>query len=1152
MLLANSNAQDAFIPIAPKAPEPQFNTDFLHNSQSSFAAADVNGDGFVDIFMTGTTPIGFQSILYLNNGLGDFQPNYDNDFLLGFGFFSNIVFADVDNDGDQDLFYRGYDDEDDYNLLYLNDGEANFSLVEDTGIDDFSGAISHAHFCELNGDGLIDLVMMGTFQELNGERTRVYVNQGDGNFELLADAGLENLTYGAISSADVDGDGDIDIFLTGRRNWQEKTSLWHNDGTGHFTLFDNTTFLALNESFSEFSDVDLDGDFDIFYGGKDGDNERIRLYLNDGNSNFTNAQTEVSQGIFNGKMAFGDMDNDGDDDLVLTGIYDDQTARTKLFQNNAGEFVENDLTYQFVNSFGGEAHFLDSDGDGDLDLFIGGNNTNLYINDGEGNYSINRPSSATPMTFSESHAADFNGDGHLDIIRTGKADKFGVEQEVDFFELLMNDGQGNMTADPFISDTIFWFFDIPRMDIAVGDIDNDNDVDFVATSNEDSFIALNDGQGNFEFTGIFLPEDAADSKRVDLVDMNGDGNLDMCLLGSYDNWEDQEFICLFNDGTAQFDESTSSNFVSSLGFDEAFYGDINGDEFPDLLYTWLSGGSQFTALYLNQGDGSVSLLNDATFEDLYFRSARIIDLDNDGDNDLIAGGDSLSGNDKIWQYENDGLGNFTLKSIINSPLAGPSINEIGIGDLNGDGFPDLVNSSSRSASSTRGAFYLNDGAGNFILQADSSIMAITAETAICEDFNGDGMVDLFINGVNYSSLKPTATLYRNVMTVQNCGVQANCRNIQVELDANDQILLSPAMINDGSLANCGISASAVVPAVLGIEALDTPQPVQLFITNTQGNVSSCTAQVLATPFCGVNGGVLQSEQSTSLCLNGGIPVSIDLNPVQSIGNSRIYILSDENGEILDFRTSNSLFAMEEYPADQYEIRMLMKQGPITNTGGITNVDQLGQIQGCYDFSDNVVEINLVEKPEPSVLSVSDVNLCQGQSINMSSSGGTGGIRRYALFGWGTIYGVNVSGTFGTGNLEPGQYQGAHIRYNSGTTWSDEGNSIEIEGCYALSNIVPITISNCIGLFGEDQTQFSSSDALGFEVFPNPGSGALFIELEGEYTDPTYIIYDALGRTIEEGNLNGKRKDLFLKEAGIYLVAVFESQHLVKSEKVIIY
>jgi hypothetical protein len=298
--------------------------------------------------------------------------------------------------------------------------------------------------------------------------------------------------------------------------------------------------------------------------------------------------------------------------------------------------------------------------------------------------------------------------------------------------------------------------------------------------------------------------------------------------------------------------------------------------------------------------------------------------------------------------------------------------------------------------------------------------------------------------------------------------------------------------------------------------------------------------------------VLQTDESTSLCLDGTTPLSIAINPVQSIGNNRIYILSDENGEILDFRTSNSLFAMEEYPADQYEIRMLMRQGPISNTGGITHVDQLDQIQGCVDLSDNAVVLNLVDKPEPSVLSVSDAGLCQGETVNMSTSGGSGGIRRYALISPGTIHEVNWTGTFSTGNLAPGQYQAVHIRYQQGTTWSDEGNSIEIEGCYALSNIVSITLANCIGPSGDNDLESTWSEEAGLKVFPNPSSGEFFFEWEGEFTNPGYAIYDAVGKMVEEGNLNALRKEIRIGQPGSYLLVIYDGQRMIKSQKVLIF
>ncbi len=326
--------------------------------------------------------------------------------------------VDTDRDGDPDVFIAGEffrgQGSGVATRIYTNHRNDRFSLIQ-SGIPDFHrGSFAVG---DLDLDGINDLGIVG--ETAGGQRiASVLKGTPRGGFQKMS-VSLTGVRDGSIEFADMDGDGDLDILISGEASSGPVTLIYRNDRNMKFTIV-NHPVPGVKKGMASWNDFNLDGLPDIFISGMEaGGNLITQLYRNTGNG-FVKHPTNFT-GLKNAHHAFGDVDNDGDDDLLITGETAQGQPLTLLYVNNRSGFQARQTS--IVNVSNGFADWGDMDLDGDLDLLISGMSANgpvskVYANDRNFQFRDIR-ANIVPLYDSSGEWGDYDLDGDLDIVIAG-------------------------------------------------------------------------------------------------------------------------------------------------------------------------------------------------------------------------------------------------------------------------------------------------------------------------------------------------------------------------------------------------------------------------------------------------------------------------------------------------------------------------------------------------------------------------------------------------------------------------------------------------------------------------------------------------------------------------------------------------------------
>jgi len=701
----------------------------------AFDWADMDSDGDLDLLVGNYPSVNLNTLevddtgghnrVYINNGNGlDTVPVWANN--ASGMLTSTVAWADMNGDGLLDAFFgnRNWFDEENpsindpgmKNHIYLNDGSGSLENTPWWSSDSTYPTIG-IELADVNGDGDVDMLVTNEVGRLSGGVTwsgflEYYENNG--GFAATPTwtnaSSLEVDTKSPAVLSDIDGDGDLDLAYGQERGAVnvlefdagtfQNTPLWSScseipDGMGD----------VMREGYCEskygaiaWADMNQDGAEDIIAMTRSGDGSCIFLN-NGGNLSFQPSWCDEAQGQWT-SMDMGDMDGDGDIDIVRTSL---DAGRAEILVNPA-------RTISTIE----EGEGPEQGSFWSMSLSVPA----IPRQECTSGYTFAAPPVAVwnECTWNMNYLSINSDRRILDVAlypSSEDTDRYLVSEDNAVY---ISGGNGGMVVDANQSVN----------GMVVGDVDGDGDFDIVG-GNQNSFttylhqyhvisefddtIGPESSLGTWNnYTYSFIPiewnstgtQDDYDLKSMSLSDIDGDGDLDLSY--ALEDWDgiSTPGVCVHRntDGLGNFTEEpvwcgmpmTEATSIAWEDFDDDGDEDlaVAADGKPIVVYVNNGGGGGFTKMDLNHPQ---------CIDNCQLRSVAWVDLDNDGDKELVAGGQMVR--PAIFRNDAGVLSTSNSRSLDDMTSA----QEIIAVDIDRNGYQDLIMANRDGGD----VIYLNDG-----------------------------------------------------------------------------------------------------------------------------------------------------------------------------------------------------------------------------------------------------------------------------------------------------------------------------------------------------------------------------------------------------------------------------------------------------------
>ena len=1079
---------------------------FVGFNNASFAWGDYDLDGDFDVAIMGDKGNGLETLIYRNDlvdGVRQFVNSNQNFEKIGYG---TLKWVDLNKDGYIDLFVSGLSQTTGLttSILYENKTDGLARYFEEKTTYSFPELLeTQVDFGDLDSDGDIDYIISG--YDSNQQAVSFIGYQTDNGFDIKSNP-FSPFVKGDLKIFDADSDGDNDIITstgaTQNSFLSNAQSLKKPNG-----FFQKLEYLIQSKNTGdELQYMTLGG------------NDAVSV------SSSTSSLTNSSMARKNGDFTIGDFNNDGIEDLFITGENASQVGESTLYMGSlsGGVAVYNASSeYTFPGLKNASCQWVDYDNDGDLDLFLAGLKTGEGVNTYLYETEITNKKNVAPekiSTFRSEHL----GNGNVQLSWEAPIDDFsailgynlrlGINPGGDELSYLLSDvetGKLLVNQTPSIFNTFYkiqldpgvYYWSVQAVDKGFKASEFSEEQTFTLTYD---WKILN--QGGIENRSI----PARSTPILEFLDLDNDNDFDL-IYGQSGNGSK---VFSYNQGYLL----ENNNYSFSYGIQDFEIGDINNDGSLDVIGRLGTTQNQVYMSGLNSNDANTLTNRNFNTNELFERNQKVADLNNDGTLEIINIG-ITSENEYFARFNmfssnlDESQNNFTTQDIssnfsVVSQMFAPSFD---IGDFDNDQDVDVIISGDLIFDENITKIFENTtvAGSNEIafVETNDNIPGVKDGSTNFIDFDSDGDLDILLSGKDNVD-NDVFDLYLNT------GL-GSWPKVETNLPAMKETQLDMGDFNGDGLMDVLISGTTSSGKITKL----------LEYAVGQGFVES---NYDLTDFIDAKFGFgdLDGDNDLDFVISG-------TNPSNNQPIFRVYlnyrsesadVIEGQSSQIQPSARSSSAFGVQ---SQEIQTSYVKNQPPsIPNTPSVSYLNA--------NSSKTIVEINWSASnddttPNTAISYALRLGTSPGAEDVISSGSSDNGFRKYARKG-------NAEhNTSWKVALEPGTYYASVQAIDASYVGSAFSNERTLE-------------------VNQDGTLSIDGSTPGFNVvYPNPVEDKLHVSLSDNVSIDSFSVFDLLGRVHKAKstkNLDNVTIDVTHLEKGYYIIEVNLSNGFKRKEKFI--